>query len=275
MGLREVKPTSNSRRNTILPDFSEITKDRPEKSLLSNLRKRGGRNNQGHITTRHRGGGSRRAYRIIDFMRGQPVPGEVVAIEYDPNRTAYIALVQYSDGQKRYVIAPEGVQVGQRIQSGESVEILPGNATKLGQMPVGTHVHNIELHPGHGAQLVRSAGAVAQVMAHEGGYTLIRMPSGEMRQVLDSCSATVGRVGNLDHRHVKLGKAGRARNKGLRPEVRGAVMSPRDHPHGGGEGKNGAGLPHRKTKWGRPAHGPRTRNNKRTDRFILRRRYEK
>ncbi len=275
MPVREIKATGNSRRNTILPDFSEITKHRPEKNLVTDLRKRGGRNNQGHLTVRHRGGGSKRAYRMVDFKRDLTSTAEVVAIEYDPNRTARIALVQYGNGEKRYVIAPDGVGVGRKLFSGETAEVVPGNTTSIGRLPVGTYVHNVELAPGNGAKLVRSAGAVAQVMAHEGGYTLVRMPSGEMRRIIDRCIATVGQVGNLDHKNRKLGKAGRARNMGLRPEVRGAVMSPRDHPHGGGEGKNGAGMPHRKTKWGKPALGPRTRNNKRTDFMILRRRYEK
>ena len=275
MGLRELKPTSPGRRNTILPDFKEITKSRPEKSLLRQLRKSGGRNSAGRISTRHRGGGARRQYRIIDFKRDQKRPGEVVSVEYDPNRSARIALVQYPNGQKTYVIAHEGIAVGQQLHSGDGVDLQAGNSTKIGQLPVGTYVHNIELSPGNGARMVRSAGAVAQVMAHEGRYTLVRLTSGEMRRVLAGCASTIGQVGNLDHKNIKLGKAGRARNMGLRPEVRGAAMSPRDHPHGGGEGKNGAGMPHRKTKWGRPAHGPRTRNNKRTDRFILRRRYQK
>jgi large subunit ribosomal protein L2 len=227
------------------------------------------------LTVRHRGSGEKRQYRIIDFARDHKDPGEIVAIEYDPNRTARIALVQYKDGQKRYVIAHDGVQVGHAIESGEAAEIKAGNASPIGKVPIGTYIHNIELIPGKGGKLVRSAGAVAQVMAHEAGYTLVRMPSGEMRRFLDGCTTTIGQVGNLDHKNTRMGKAGRARHKGLRPEVRGAVMSPRDHPHGGGEGKNSAGLKHRKTKWGRPALGPRTRNNKRTDKYILRRRYEK
>jgi large subunit ribosomal protein L2 len=214
-------------------------------------------------------------YRVVDFVRANAQPGTVKAIEYDPNRTARLAFVTYPDGSKTYIIASEGMAAGQTVRSGEGVDMSPGNATAIGQVPVGTYVSNIELQPGKGAKLVRSAGAVAQVMAHEGGMTLVRMPSGEMRQVPDGCRTTVGQVGNGDHKNIKLGKAGRARHKGLRPEVRGAVMSPRDHPHGGGEGRNGAGMPHHKTKWGKPALGPRTRNNKRTDRFILRRRYQK
>jgi large subunit ribosomal protein L2 len=275
MGVKVIKPTSNSRRNTIMPDFSDITKDKPEKALLTNIRQRAGRNNKGRLTVRHRGSGEKRQYRIIDFARDHKNPGLVVAIEYDPNRTARIALVQYGDGQKRYVIAHDGVQVGQAIVSGETPDMIAGNASPIGHVPIGTYIHNIELIPGKGGKLVRSAGAVAQVMAHEAGYTLVRMPSGEMRRFLDGCKTTIGQVGNLDHKNTRMGKAGRARHKGLRPEVRGAVMSPRDHPHGGGEGKNSAGLKHRKTKWGKPALGPRTRNNKRTDKYILRRRYQK
>lgn len=275
MGLRVLKPTSPGQRNATLSDFGDVTKSRPEKTLSRQLRKTGGRNSAGRVSTRHRGGGARRQYRIIDFVRDQKRPGEVKSIEYDPNRSARIALVQYENGQKTYVIAHQGIVVGQKIHSGDGVELQAGNSTRIGQLPAGTYVHNIELSPGSGARMVRSAGAVAQVMAQEGEYTLVRLPSGEMRRVLALCASTIGQVGNLDHKHVKLGKAGRARNMGLRPEVRGAAMSPRDHPHGGGEGKNGAGMPQRKTKWGRPARGPRTRNNKRTDSLILRKRYQK
>ncbi len=275
MGVRKVKPISNSRRNTVLPDFKEITKDKPEKSLLVDMRKRGGRNNEGKLTVRHRGGGSKRMYRVIDFERKRGETAEVVAIEYDPNRTARLALVKYVTGEKRYIIAMDGVGVGAKLISGDTVDMVPGNSTAISQIPAGTFIHNLELNPGSGAKLVRSAGAVAQVMAQEGNYTLVRMPSGEVRRILGRCSATIGQVGNLDHKNTKLGKAGRARNKGLRPEVRGAVMSPRDHPHGGGEAKNGAGMPHRKTKWGKPALGPRTRDNERTDRLISRKRYQK
>ncbi len=276
MGLREYKPTSPGRRNTIVADFSEITKKRPEKSLLAPLRKHGGRNNKGRLTVRHRGGGHKRRYRIIDFKRDKAgAPAEVLAVEYDPNRTARIALVRYEDGSKRYIIAPDGIRVGDPIQSGEGSSVRTGNATKVGTLPTGTFVHNVEVAPGKGGQLARSAGASAQVMAHDGGYTLLRLPSGEMRQILSECVATVGQVGNLDHKNTKLGKAGRNRHRGRRPQVRGSVMSPRDHPHGGGEGRNGIGMPGPKTPWGKPALGHRTRNNKRTDKFILRRRYDR
>ena len=275
MGMRTIKPTSNSRRNTVLPDFSELTGDRPEKTLLSDKRERAGRNNNGRVTTRHRGSGAKRQYRIIDFKRDHKRPGKVMTIEYDPNRNARISLIQYPDGEKRYMVAFEGIKVGQTVSAGEGVELVNGNSLFLNGIPVGTYIHNLEVSPGNGAKLVRSAGAIAQIMAQEGRYTLIRLPSGEVRRLLSTCRATIGQVGNIDHKHIKLGKAWRARHMGLRPEVRGAVMSPRDHPHGGGEGRNGAGMPHRKTKWGKAALGPRTRDNNRTDRLILRHRYQK
>jgi large subunit ribosomal protein L2 len=228
------------------------------------------------LTVRHRGGGAKRRYRIIDFKRDRTnARAEVLAIEYDPNRTARIALVRYEDGTKRYVIAPEGVAPGATIQSGDEAPVSAGNTIKVGLLPSGTFVHNIELKPGAGGAMARSAGAVAQIMAHEAGYTLVRLPSGEMRRVLSDCSATVGQVGNLDHKNTKLGKAGRTRHRGHRPEVRGKVMSPRDHPHGGGEGRNPIGMPGPKTPWGKPALGHRTRNNKKTDKYILRRRYQR
>ncbi|WBL36646.1 50S ribosomal protein L2 [Tepidiforma flava] len=274
MPIKQYKPTSPGRRNATGATFSEITKDRPEKSLVVSLRsKSAGRNNQGRITVRHRGGGHRRLYRIIDWKREKHgIPAKVVAIEYDPNRTARIALLQYADGEKRYILAPNGLSVGATLMSGPDAEVRVGNALPLANMPTGTQVHNIELTPGKGGQLVRSAGAAAQLMAKEGEYALIRLPSGEMRRVRIECMATVGQVGNLEHSLIKLGKAGRTRHRGRRPEVRGAVMNPRDHPHGGGEGRAPVGMPGPKTPWGKPALGYRTRNNKRTDKYIVRRR---
>jgi large subunit ribosomal protein L2 len=276
MGLRAHKPTSPGRRGAIASDFSEITKSSPEKSLLAPLTKKGGRNNRGRITVRHRGGGHKRRYRIIDFARtAGKSDATVLAIEYDPNRSARIALVRYEDGTKKYVIAPERLGVGDKIRNGEDAPVTPGNAMKVGRLPPGTYVHNIELVPGNGGQLVRSAGAVAQIMAHEGGYTLVRLPSGEMRRVRSECTGTVGQVGNLDHKNQKLGKAGRNRHRGRRPTVRGSVMSPAAHPHGGGEGRSPIGMPGPKTPWGKPALGHRTRRKKnRTDNQILRRRFE-
>ncbi len=274
MPIKQYKPTSPGRRNATGATFSEITKDRPEKSLVVSLRsKSAGRNNQGRITVRHRGGGHRRLYRIIDWKREKHgIPAKVVAIEYDPNRTARIALLQYADGEKRYILAPNGLTVGATLMSGPDAEVRVGNALPLANMPTGTQVHNIELTPGKGGQLVRSAGAAAQLMAKEGEYALLRLPSGEMRRVRIECMATVGQVGNLEHSLIKLGKAGRTRHRGRRPEVRGAVMNPRDHPHGGGEGRAPVGMPGPKTPWGKPALGYRTRNNKRTDKYIVRRR---
>ncbi len=273
MGIRKYKPTTPGRRHATVSDFSEITKTEPEKSLTEPLKKHAGRNNQGRITTRHRGGGHKRLYRIIDFKREKfGVPGTVVSIEYDPNRSARIALVVYADGEKRYILAPLGLKVGDKIMSGPNAEIRPGNALPLANIPVGTTIHNIELHPGKGGQLVRSAGAAAQLMAKEGLYVQVRMPSGEQRRILATCMATIGQVGNLDHANISLGKAGRARHLGRRPAVRGSAMTPRDHPHGGGEGKAPIGLPGPKTPWGKPALGYRTRRNKKTDKFIVRRR---
>ncbi len=273
MPLRTYKPTSPGQRGTVLPDFSEITKKSPEKSLLAPLPKRGGRNNKGRITVRFRGGGHKRRYRIIDFKR-EPAgaSAEVVAIEYDPNRSARIALIQFPGGRKSYILAPDGVNVGHRVRSGSDAPVEPGNARKLGEIPTGTLVHNIELQPGGGGRLARGAGTVAQVMAHEDRYTLLRLPSGEMRLVLSECTATVGQVGNTDHKNIKLGKAGRSRHRGRRPHVRGSAMSPRDHPHGGGEGRSGIGLKHPKTPWGKPALGRRTRRKRKSNRLIVRRR---
>jgi large subunit ribosomal protein L2 len=274
MPIKQFKPTSPGRRNSSGQTFSEITKSNPEKSLTESLKKRyAGRNNQGRITVRHRGGGSRRLYRIIDWKRNKlGVPARVVAIEYDPNRTARIALLQYVDGEKRYILAPNGLAVGATLMSGPTAEVRVGNTLPLGSMPTGTQVHNIELTQGKGGQMVRSAGVSAQLMAKEGDYALLRLPSGEMRRVRIECVATVGQVGNVEHSLVKLGKAGRTRHLGRRPQVRGAVMNPRDHPHGGGEGRAPVGMPGPKTPWGKPTLGYRTRNNKRTDKFIARRR---
>jgi len=252
--------------------FEEITKTKPEKSLVVKLKKHAGRNNQGRITTRHRGGGAKRAYRLIDFKRNKlGVPAKVAAIEYDPNRSARIALLHYLDGEKRYIIAPVGLKVGDRVTAGPEADIRPGNALPLKNIPTGTTIHNIELTRGRGGQMVRGAGAGAQLMAKEGDYALIRLPSGEQRRVHILCMATIGQVGNVDHENQSIGKAGRARHMGRRPTVRGSVMNPRDHPHGGGEGRAPiGGQP--QTPWGKPALGYKTRRNKRTDQFIVRRR---
>ena len=275
MGLKEYKPTSPGRRDTVTDDYEDITKSKPEKSLLAPLSKKGGRNNRGRVTVRHRGGGHKRRYRIVDFKRDKTGTATVMSIEYDPNRTARIALVLFEDGIKRYIVAPNGVTVGDTVQSGEDVPVITGNTRPLGTLPTGTQVHNIEVTPGKGGQMAKSAGAVAQVMAHELGYTLVRLPSGEMRRLLSTCTATVGQVSNLDHKNEKLGKAGRNRHRGRRPTVRGSVMSPAAHPHGGGEGRSGIGMPGPKTPWGKPALGKRTRRNKSTNKFILRRRYDR
>lgn len=274
MPIKQYKPTSPGRRNASGATYSEITKKTPEKSLTVSLKsKSGGRNNQGRITVRSRGGGSRRLYRIIDWKRNKAgIPAKVSAIEYDPNRTARIALLQYVDGEKRYILAPNGLAVGAMLLSGPEAEVRVGNALPLANMPTGTQVHNIELTPGKGGQIVRSAGTSAQLMAKEGDYALLRLPSGEMRRVRIECMATIGQVGNVEHSLVKLGKAGRTRHRGRRPEVRGSVMNPRDHPHGGGEGRAPVGMPGPKTPWGKPTLGYRTRNNKRTDKYIVRRR---
>jgi large subunit ribosomal protein L2 len=272
MGIRRYKPTSPGRRNMSVSTFEEITKKRPEKSLLAPLRKSGGRNNRGRLTTRHRGGGHKRAYRIIDFKRNKHgIPAKVAAIEYDPNRTARIALLNYVDGEKRYILAPLGLKVGDTVMSGPEADIRVGNALPLRIIPLGTQVHNIELELGRGGVMVRSAGVSAQLMAKEGNSATLRMPSGEMRIVFIDCLATIGQVGNLDHQNIRIGKAGRKRWLGRRPEVRGSVMNPRDHPHGGGEGRSPRGM-NPKTKWGKPARGVRTRHNPRTNRYIVRRR---
>jgi len=274
MAIRKYKPTSPARRSMSVSTFEEITKKRPEKSLTEPLKKHAGRNNRGRITTRHQGGGNKRLYRIIDFKRNKHgVPARVAAIEYDPNRSARIALLFYADGEKRYILAPLGVKVDDTVVAGPDAPIRTGNALPLANIPTGTQVHNVELYPGKGGQLVRSAGTSAQVMAKVGKYAQLRMPSGEVRLVLLTCYATLGQVGNVDHENIEIGKAGRSRHMGRRPTVRGSVMNPRDHPHGGGEGKAPiGGQP--KTKWGKPAF-QRTRNNKRTDSMIVRRRPSK
>ena len=272
MPIKQYRPTSPGRRGMSVSTFEEITKTKPEKSLTVRLKKHAGRNNQGKITSRHRGGGSKRAYRIIDFKRNKlDVPARVAAIEYDPNRSSYIALLHYLDGEKRYILAPLGLKVGDQVQAGSDVDIKVGNALPLRNIPAGTTIHNIELERGRGGQMVRSAGVGAQLMAKEGDYALIRLPSGEQRYVNIQCMATIGQVGNTDHENRSIGKAGRARHMGRRPHVRGSAMNPVDHPHGGGEGRAPiGGQP--KTPWGKPAMGFKTRNNKRTDRFIVRRR---
>jgi large subunit ribosomal protein L2 len=273
MALRQFKPTSPGRRFMTVSRFDEITKTKPEKSLLAPLKKSGGRNNTGRLTARHIGGGHKRQYRIIDFKRNKDgIPGKVAAIEYDPNRSARIALIHYSDGEKRYILAPVNLSVGTVIVSGPGADIKPGNAMALRQIPVGTTIHAIELQPGRGAQMVRSAGVGAQLMAKEGKYAQVRLPSGETRSVLLECRATIGTVGNIDHENISLGKAGRSRWLGIRPANRGVVMNPRDHPHGGGEGKSPIGRKTPMTPWGKPALGYKTRRNKSTDKYIVRKR---
>jgi large subunit ribosomal protein L2 len=273
MPVRQFKPTSPGRRGASGYTFEEITKKKPEKSLTVTLKKSGGRNNQGRITVRHRGGGHKRKLRIIDFKRDKyGVPATVVAIEYDPNRSARIALLQYEDGEKRYILSPAGLKVGDRLESGPNADIRVGNALPMRNIPTGTVIHNVELTKGKGGQIVRSAGAAAQLVAKEGDYSLLRLPSGEMRRVRLDCIATIGQVGNVEHNQISLGKAGRSRHRGIRPTVRGSAMTPRDHPHGGGEGKAPIGLPGPKSPWGKPTLGYRTRNNKRTDKYIVRRR---
>ncbi|HHX39032.1 MAG TPA: 50S ribosomal protein L2 [Armatimonadetes bacterium] len=273
MALKQFKPTTPSRRYMVTPSFEEITKSKPEKSLTKPLKKSGGRNAQGRVTTRNRGGGHKRAYRIIDFKRRKDgVPARVAAIEYDPNRSARIALLHYADGEKAYILAPLELKVGDQVVSGADADIQPGNCLPLRNIPVGTLVHAVELHIGKGAQIGRSAGAAIQLMAKEGDYATIRLPSSEMRRVHLQCRATVGQVGNVDHENVTSGKAGRARWKGRRPEVRGVVMNPRDHPHGGGEGKSPIGKPGPVSPTGVPALGYKTRRRKSTDKFIVKRR---
>ncbi|MBR7553842.1 50S ribosomal protein L2 [Allobacillus sp. GCM10007491] len=275
MAIKRYKPTSNGRRNMSTLTNDEITTSTPEKSLLSPLKKRAGRNNQGRMTVRHQGGGHKRQYRVIDFRRNKDgIPGRVATIEYDPNRSANIALIHYADGEKRYILAPKGLKVGQEIMSGETADIKVGNALPLNKMPVGTTIHNVELKPGRGGQLVRSAGAQAQILGREDDkYVLVRLSSGETRMILGTCRATVGQVGNIEHELTRVGKAGRSRWKGIRPTVRGSVMNPNDHPHGGGEGRAPIGMPSPVTPWGKPTLGLKTRKrNKASDKYIVRRR---
>ncbi len=274
MGIKRFKPTTPGRRFATVSTFEEITRAEPERSLVVPLRRHAGRNNQGRITTRHRGGGHKRLYRLVDFKRDKDgVPARVAAIEYDPNRSARIALLHYADGEKRYILAPVGLQVGDVVTSGPQAEIKPGNALPLENIPVGTLVHNVELEPGHGGQLVRAAGTAAQVMAKEGDYAQLRLPSGEVRRVHVRCKATVGQVGNVDHEAIKLGKAGRKRWLGIRPTVRGVAQDPRSHPHGGGEGRSPIGMPGPVSPWGKPTLGKKTRKpRKPSDKYIVKRR---
>jgi large subunit ribosomal protein L2 len=274
MAIKKYKPTSPARRHMSVSTFEELSKVEPEKSLLAPLKKSGGRNFQGKITIRHRGGGAMRKYRIIDFKRNKDgVPANVATIEYDPNRSANIALLHYADGDKRYILAPNNVKVGDKIESGEGADIRPGNAMALKFIPVGTVVHNIEMKPGKGGQIARSAGNSAQLMAKEGRYALMRLPSGEIRYILIECRATIGQVGNLDHENISIGKAGRKRHMGIRPTVRGSAMNPNDHPHGGGEGRAPIGRPGPVTPWGKPTLGYKTRQkNKASDKMIVKRR---
>ncbi len=273
MAIKKYKPTTPGRRGMTTTDYSCLSKVAPERSLLEPMKKSAGRNNTGRITVRHHGGGNRTKYRVIDFKRDKvDVPATVKTLEYDPNRSAHIALLEYEDGEKRYIIAPEGLSVGDVVMSGANADIKPGNCLPFANIPVGTIIHNIELYPGKGAQLVRSAGNMAQLMAKEGKYALVRLPSGEMRNVPMNCVATVGQVGNIDHENVNIGKAGRKRHMGWRPTVRGSVMNPCDHPHGGGEGKSPVGRPGPVTPWGKPALGYKTRkHHARSDKFIVKR----
>ena len=277
MAIKNYKPTTAGRRNMSVSDYSELSKVAPEKSLLLPMNKHAGRNSYGRITVRHRGGGNRRKYRIIDFKRRKfDIAAKVLTIEYDPNRSSRIALVQYADGEKRYIVAPQGLVVGQEIMAGESSDIKTGNALPLSHIPVGTFIHNVELYPGKGAQLARAAGNMAQLMAKENNMALLRLPSGELRNVPVNCMAAIGQVGNIDHENVKIGKAGRKRNMGWRPQVRGSVMNPCDHPHGGGEGKSPVGRPGPTTPWGKPALGYKTRAKKKaSNKYIVKRRNEK
>ncbi|TFH37738.1 MAG: 50S ribosomal protein L2 [Anaerolineales bacterium] len=273
MPVKKFKPTSPGRRGMSGHTFEEITRSTPEATLLVPKKKRGGRNNQGRITVRHQGGGHRRQVRLLDFKRNKfDVPATVATVEYDPNRSARIALLHFADGEKRYILAPLGLNVGDSVLSGPTAEIRPGNSLPLANIPLGTLIHNIELREGRGGQMVRSAGASAQVLGKEGEYAAIRLPSGEVRRVRQTCYATIGEVGNSDHSNVKLGKAGRKRHKGIRPTVRGSAMSPRDHPHGGGEGRQPIGLPGPKSPWGKPTLGKKTRRNKATEKYIIRHR---
>ncbi|MCC6191515.1 MAG: 50S ribosomal protein L2 [Anaerolineales bacterium] len=276
MAVKIYKPTSPGRRGMTSATFEEITRTKPERSLLRPLRKRGGRDFTGSISIRHRGGGARRHYRVIDFKRDKlDIPAKVASIEYDPNRSARIALLCYVDGEKRYIVAPLEVKVGDTLMAGRGADIRPGNALPIGSIPLGTLIHNIELQPGKGGQLARSAGAAAQLLGKEGDYAQVRLPSGEVRLIRQTCMATIGEVGNLDHSNVKLGKAGRKRHLGIRPTVRGTAMSPRDHPHGGGEGRQPVGKPGPRSPWGKPTRGYKTRRNKLSDPLIVKRRGKK
>ena len=274
MAIKNYKPTTAARRNMSVTDYTSLSTNGPERSLLAPLDKKAGRNSYGRITVRHRGGGNRKKYRIIDFKRQKhDVEATVLGIEYDPNRSAFIALVQYADGEKRYILAPHGLKAGDKVVSGADADIKPGNALPLKNIPVGTFIHNVELYPGKGAQLARAAGIMAQLMAKENGMALLRLPSGELRNVPETCMASIGQVSNIDHENVKIGKAGRKRHMGWRPTVRGSVMNPNDHPHGGGEGKSPVGRPGPVTPWGKPALGYKTRKKKnRSDKFIVKRR---
>ncbi len=273
MPVKVFNPTSPGRRNMSGPTFEEITREKPERSLVAPLRRRGGRNNRGVITVRHRGGGHKRRYRIVDFRRDRiGMPARVLSVEYDPNRSARIALVQYRDGERRYILAPEGLYIGREVMSGPDAEILPGNALPIRNIPLGALLHNLEIYPGRGGQLVRSAGTAARLTAKEGAMAQVRLPSGEVRFFSMDCMATIGQLGNTDHANLEQGKAGRRRWMGRRPSVRGVAMDPASHPHGGGEGRSPIGMPSPKTPWGRPALGARTRRNPRTDRNIVRRR---
>lgn len=273
MPVKKYKPTSPGRRGMSGHTFEEITRSTPERSLIVPKRQRGGRNNQGRITVRHRGGGHRRQVRVVDFKRDKRgVPAKVATIEYDPNRSARLALLHYTDGEKRYIVAPLDLNVGDTVVAGPEAEIRPGNSLPLANIPLGTQIHNIELHEGKGGQLVRAAGTSAQVLGKEGRYAAIRLPSGEVRRVRQACYATIGEVGNPDHGNIKLGKAGRKRYMGFRPVVRGSAMSPRDHPHGGGEGRAPVGMPSPKSPWGKKTLGKKTRRNKRTEKYIIRHR---
>ena len=273
MGLKSYKPTSAGRRLMTVSDFAEITTSKPEKKLTKAIRKTGGRNVHGHITTRHMGGGHKRRYRVIDWKRNKDgVPAKVATVEYDPNRTARIALLHYKDGEKRYILAPIGLAVGDTILSGDGVDIRPGNALPIRSIPVGTVIHNVETQLGSGGQMIRSAGSFGQLMAKEGAYAQIRMPSGEVRMVLQECKATIGQLSNIENASVRVGKAGKSRWLGIRPTVRGLAMNPVDHPHGGGEGKSGQGNPHPVSPWGQKTKGLKTRNNRRTDKLIVTRR---
>jgi len=271
MGIKKYKPTSAARRHMTVADFADITKDTPEKKLTESLKRSGGRNVHGHITRRHQGGGHKRRYRVIDFKRRDKdgVPAKVASVEYDPNRTANIALLHYADGEKRYILAPVGLAVGDTLFAGSTADIRPGNCLPLQNIPVGTVIHNVELKPGRGAQIIRSAGTSGQLMAKEDRYAQVRLPSGAVRKVLIECRATVGQLGNIEHEIIRIGKAGKSRWLGIRPTVRGLAMNPVDHPHGGGEGKSGQGNPHPVSPWGKKTKGLTTRTNKRTDKFIV------